>query len=313
MSDLGATPHSVSARRTQFVIRTVLAVLIGLGIWLARTITINPTIDGQIELAIRVVGTVPEGVTLKPEPDKVTLDVRGRRESVQSAELTRYLSAQVRAEDLTPQGDGPVTIIGEAPGVDRLGFSPVRVALRTLDSKLVPVKVRITGPDAANVTAPTASPAEVKVTGPKDVIDRVVAVEAQVRAPSLARQGWDDSYDIALLAEGEKVLDPAQVTFEPSRVRVDAEAPSVAVTVKAVTVGSLAGDRRLGTVKIEPVKVRVSGPPEKLAGLTEIETAPIDLTGHDATFVVSVSLRPPDGLTPYRESTVKVTVEVLGP
>jgi YbbR domain-containing protein len=313
MADLGTTPHSPSARRTQFAVRTVLAVLIGIGVWLSRTIIANPTIEAPVELSISVVGTIPEGVTLKPEPDTVSVTVRGRRESVQAESVKRYLRAEVRAEDLSPQGDGPVTIVGQAPGVDRLSCSPERVTLRTLDSKLVPVRVRITGPDAATVTAPTASPAEVKVTGPKDVIDRVIAVEAQVRAPSLARQGWDDSYDIALLAEGERVLDPAQVTFEPSRVRVNAEASSVEVTVKATTVGSLAVGRRLGAIRIEPAKVRVSGPPEKLAGLTEIETAPIDLAGHDATFVTSVSLRPPEGLTPYRESTVQVTVEVLGP
>jgi YbbR domain-containing protein len=313
MMETGATPHSPSARKSQAAARAVLALLLGLGVWLTRTISVNPVQEARVELPVTILGVLPEGMAPKPEPDKVTITVLGQSASVGAERLRASLAAQVDPSAIDSTGQVVVTVSGDVPGVDVLNVSPETISLRTLDSKLVTVRVRVTGPDASSVPTPAASPSEVKITGPKEIVDRVVAVEAQVRAPALLRQGWDDSYYILLLGEADKSVDQTQVTLEPARVRVNAAVPSVSVHVTAVTTGAPDAGKRLGRVTVAPPSIQVSGPPEQLQALTSIETAPIDLTGRASSFEVTTSLRPPDGITPYRESTVKVSIEILGP
>lgn len=313
MMETGATPHSPSARKSQAVARAVLALLLGLGVWLTRTISINPVEEAQVELPVGILGALPEGMAPRPEPDKVTITVLGRITSVSPERLRAALAAQVDPSTVDATGHVVVTVSGDVPGVDILRITPETISLRALDSKLVAVRVRVTGPEASDVPMPAPSPSEVKVTGPKEIVDRVVAVEAQVRAPALLRQGWEDSYYILLLGEGDKSIDQTQVTIEPARVRVNAAVPSVLVRVTPVTTGVPDGGRRLGNVTVTPRSIQVSGPSEMLQTLTGIETAPIDLTGHASSFEVATSLRPPEGITPYRESTVKVSIEILGP
>ncbi len=313
MTDLGATPHSSSARRSQALVRAILAIVLGIGIWVTRTISVNPVVERTVEMPVTVVGAVPEGMSTKPEPDKVSITVLGPSDSIDPERLQAELTAQVDPASMDASGRVVVTIAGDVRGVDVLSIAPEVISLRTLDSKLVAVRVRVTGPDASTVPAPKPSPAEVKVTGPKDIVDRVSVVEAQVWAPALLRQGWDDSHYILLLTQDSKSLEATDVTLEPSRVRVNATVPSVETPVRAVTSGTLAEGLELGRITVTPPSVQVSGPPELLQSLAAVETAPIDLTGRTGPFEISTSLRPPEGITPYRESTVKVSVEIRKP
>lgn len=299
-----------SLRRSQIVFRWVLAILGGVAIWALRTVAANPTVSGEVTLPVRVTGVEQGGARLEPDPHEVNVTVLGRRDAIADELLQQRISAIVAAKDLTEAGDAPVTLLGAVPGVDLIGVAPERVALRALDSKIVPVRARATGPDAGSVTGAVASPSELKVTGPQDVIQRIVAVEAQVRAPTLLRQGWDDSYDIVLLGEGERMLDPTGVTLDPSRVRVEANALTAEVRVKVVLSGMPGEGQKVLSAEAEPARLRLSGPPELLNGLTEVETDPVDISGHTASFDTRVSIRPPKGLTPYRDSTVVVVVKL---
>ncbi len=74
--------------------------------------------------------------------------------------------------------------------------------------------------------------------------------------------------------------------------------------------GQPADGYAVGRVLVQPVSVQVKGPRSTIEARDTVETAPIDLTGSQATVTQTVGLVLPEYVYPTSGGTVQVTVEI---
>jgi YbbR domain-containing protein len=299
-------------------LRIALAVVLGVSLWLLRTVMTNPIEVQEVTLQVEVTGIDP-GETARPKttPSQVTVRLRGQRSALTPVRSDpKWLRAVVDVAGLPrPTGTARLQIRPRTPGVEVVSISPgpqVDYALTSEDTKTVEVWIRVSPQRSPDTPEPSASPMNVKVTGPKEVISRVQGVLAVVGERALIEQGWLDRPVRAVDAAGNLVDDP-KVTLDPPSVRVEIPlsvvSPSVAIEPQ-ITGRPADGFKVVGS-RCKPSRVQVAGAKadiDKLAGY--MPTEPVDLSGRTGTFEAKVSLRPPQGVTPLGVSDVTVSVTI---
>ena len=297
--------------------RVVLAVLVGLGIWLARTIADNPVESYKATLEVTVRGQ-DEKVPSEPslEPSQVTVTIVGQRKNIRAYEDgTLSLRASVQFDQMTEStGQIPVEITPLVEGVrgDTLTPKHVTYTVKTLDVKTVPVNVEVVPQRDPGMPAPIVLPDRVTVRGEKAVVERIVAVQAFVREFDLAQRVVDEVGVRPIAADGS-YLPRNRVEIEPQYVMVQlpAQATSNWVEVRPEIVGEPAEGYEVRGVTVEPQSVEVSGARTALEALGgRIATDAVEVQGRTGRFESSVSLRPPEGVAPSDINTVTVTVDI---
>ncbi|MBD3175156.1 MAG: hypothetical protein GF320_08240 [Armatimonadia bacterium] len=313
-------PPSLDVRTmiTQFPVgRLVLAVLLGMGIWLARTIADNPVETYRTTLDVSVRGTEP-GVSAEPtlEPRQVTVTLIGQREDVrvyEEGDLT--LRASVRYADMAGEsGEVPVEVTPIIAGVTVDSITPERVSynVRMLDLKMVPVDVRVVSQSTEDPLEPIVLPDRVTVRGEKAIVERITRVEAVVREFDLIQRVMEE-VTVRPVTEDGLPISLSQVEVDPPQVLVQlpAEAMSAWVDVRPEFTGQPAEGYEVKGYTVEPQSVEVSGPRTALEALGgTLSTDPVQLEGRKQRFQSSVSLRPPETVVPNEISTVLITVEI---
>ncbi len=294
------------------LVRAVLAVLIGVGFWAGRTVMVNPVIERAVSIDVTVRGRTDGATAPKPDPAQVSLLVRGQVETLDREPIPGMVTAYVSFEEMGEDGRAPVRLETETiHGVEILSWSPERVVVQKMDSKLVAVRIRPTGEGAATIKDPVATPAELTVTGPKEFVDRIEVVEAGVPAADLL-EGWVDTANLYPLDKDGTSVDSQFVRIEPHTVRVSVEPKTDTVAVRLSTVGKPAEGYEVKGLSAEPARVKVRGGQDRPELLVGIDAEPIDVTDRKTSFDAVASLRPPEGVTPYEASSVTVTV-TIGP
>lgn len=297
--------------------RLTLAVLLGIGIWLARTIAYNPVETYRTTIEVTVRGRdekVASEATL--EPNQVTVTLIGQRKDISAYKDGRLtLRASVQFADMTgTEGEVPVEITPLVEGVRVQSLTPERVSytVKKLDVKTVPVKVEVVPQRGPDMPAPIVLPDRVTVRGEKAVVERIVAVQAFVREFDLAQRVVDE-VSVRPVAEDGSYLPRSRVEIDPPYVMVQlpAEATSNWVEVKPELVGEPARGYKVLGYSVEPKSVEVSGPRTALEALGGvITTDSVDVEGRTGRFQSRVSLRPPEGVVPSDINTVLVTVDI---
>jgi len=312
------TTHHESRRSR--LSRLVLAVLLGCSFWLWRTVKTNPVEIYETTVNVTVTGLEAEkNVEAGTEPSSVRVILRGRRSELAPLRSGQGLMRATVPLNGTTSRSGvsgvTVTVPFSDIVVDSVAPSEVTYAVRELDTKKVPVRVRVIPSRSPGTPEPQASPDKVDVKGDKSAVERIVAVVAVVREEDLLSRGWADSlvrpvdaYD--LYADGP--YDP-KVEIKPASVRVQIQLENVSPTVEVTPelTGLPANGYTVEGYSVSPTRVQVSGTREALATMAgHIPTEPIDLSGRMGSFDAKVSLRPPDGVTPIGRNTVTVTVRI---
>jgi YbbR domain-containing protein len=213
---------------------------------------------------------------------------------------------------------GPTFVPVQLDAVDEririISWEPtrVRVQLDPFVTRTVPVQVQ-TGeiPEGLDVREPVFDPAEVEVSGPQSVVERVVAARASVLIePS------------ALNVDRDAPLVPVDLVGEPLR-PVDVEPATARVTIAVFrdlsnrslpvsprVAGTPAAGFEIASVTVDPVLVSVEGNADELASLDRIQTDPISVAGASADIETLVRLDLPTGILALGEPTVRVTIRL---
>lgn len=272
--------------------------------------------DKQVPVVVSLSGRVREGMmALTPvvKPSQVTL--RGGESvlaSIQRAQVVLELKEAAQSISQTL----PVRVCDQAgnpiPGVEPYPAS-VEVlvpVIREQPSKMVAVQPNLTGSPARGyqLAQVEVEPAMVKVFAPPEVLARI----DRLAAGPLSIQGLQQSVELAaslVLPAGVEAVEPAQVLL---RIRVEpgAESPYRTLTV-GVQVDNL-GTGLECTLQPPEVAVVVTGPPDRLAGLTESDLrVSIDLAGRGAgEHRLAAGVSVPAGISVVQVDPAEVTVKI---
>jgi YbbR domain-containing protein len=162
-------------------------------------------------------------------------------------------------------------------------------------------------PDGFHIVSMTPATDKVTVLGPKSQLNGI-SVVAQIDL-SQHSQPFDWTGPLTILDSDKKAV--PQLTADPAQVIVHVliEADSVTETksVGFTTIGQPAPGYRVTNVQVSPLTVNASGLAAALAGLNQITSDPVDITGAREDVIRVVTLRPPAGIT-LSQRTVQVHV-----
>ncbi len=230
---------------------------------------------------------------------------------------TSTFSATVDLSGMTPAG-AAVSVRIEVTSVDGrvrvLGYEPAfaSIQLDSLISVVVPVKVEHgTVPDGLTLGDTKVDPPSVVITGPKSVVDQVVAARADVQ---IQPGGIDVDQDVKLVpvdALGNAVS-PVDVTPATARVVIPvfSDRQTRTLPVNAILAGTPAAGFEIASVTVQPLAVAVAGDADQLTQLVRLDTAPVPLTGISSDLTTSVELALPTGIVPVGDTVVVVTIKL---
>jgi YbbR domain-containing protein len=227
---------------------------------------------------------------------------------------TDTFRATVDLSGITQGGtyDVPVQVTSINPAIQILGVTPsvVSVQLDPLVTKIVPVQIeRGEVPEGLEVGTETATPSTVTVSGPKTIVDQVVAARADV---VIQPSGIDVDEDVALIpvdAVGD-ARSPADVSPTTARVsiRVFSEPETRTLPVSPVVTGTPASGFEIDSITVDPSTVLVEGDADPLAALARVDTAPVSVSGLSETQAFETELALPDGIEAVDAGPIRVTV-----
>ena len=229
--------------------------------------------------------------------------------------ITSTFTARVDLSDVDA-GAGPQRVPIVVTSLDEritvLGSDPdaATVELDALETKSVPVSVeRGTVPDGLELGDAVVEPANVSVSGPSSVIERVVAARADV---AIQPGGIDIDQDVRLVPVDQlgDAVSPVNVTPSTARVRIPvfSDRQSRTLPVDPVITGQPAAGFEIASVTVDPTVVTVEGDADQLAELERLETSPISVSGLASARTVEVDLVMPNGVVPLDRASVDVTI-----
>jgi YbbR domain-containing protein len=291
----------------------LLAVLLALMLWYYVTDQRDPIINRSFQCPVEPRGLASEQVLVSSFPD-VSVTVKGSKSLMQ-----KISKDEIRVFVNIPQqdvGDLILPVEVEVPlGIQVISTDPerIRVNLDYYSEKSVPVKVMVQGELDAGFTfkPPVVTPDKVTVRGPS----RLLAKVSQVSGVLKLNGGRSDIQQKVLVKAPKDV--GSNVEIRPNFVQVQLSVvPSGAVKTVAVF-PVLQGKPKSGftikEIRVEPDQIQVTGSPELLSALREINTVPIDITDLEESATREVDLVFPDGVVSLEQEKVhvKITIDVI--
>jgi len=264
-------------------------------------ITCGPDFSVRVEQGIATVHAVLRGERLLLQPLR-----DGRRKLVATVRLPDPL------EEGRRQGQAILAPLSGRVRVVSLSPPTLTYRLTRLDRKMVKVQTELRGTpiEGVDFSGIVCQPPEVEVVGPKSVVDAVESVRTIVRHIDLVNQDTVESKVRPIDAQGRTLDDPELTVMRPTVVVSLPPVEPKTVRVSVATVGRIPDGYRVAGIEVSPEEVPVRGQPGVLERLTEIQTAPLDITNLRESARVSLSLRPPEGVTPLDVSSVDVRVTI---
>jgi YbbR domain-containing protein len=183
-------------------------------------------------------------------------------------------------------------------------------------TRQIPVLVEVQGDPAPThrVAGPAvAEPDVINVTGPATLVNPIREARATVfllnarETRSIARPLT--FYDTSGGVVGVNAIDPRLVTAQSMiTVPIEQRAGVADVAIQVDWIGRPAENHRFLSAIAQPRSVLVTGPPDQVANLLRVRTAPIDISGLRETTTFRVELVLPNGIV--RSDTQPILVEV---
>ena len=261
------------------------------------------------------VRNLPSDVLLGPEaPRQVTLTLNGPTDELDHVALAD-VTAAVDLGHARPGRNLTVPVLIKAPGDLQATANPDTVTLGLLprQTRRMAVTAADPGPPLPGYRFLPArvTPRIITVAGGPDDVSAVTRLVARVDATSVGTV--DDDFDIvALDAQGSEVpgvvLTPARAHVAIRMVRAPAQKN---VLVSPSITGALPPSSHVASVQVRPLNVVISGGPERLAQISTIGTASVDITGATGDITRTVTCEAPPGITFSGASAVVVTVHIV--
>lgn len=302
----------------------ITAVALAVAVWILAVTNTDPverrTFSRPVE--IEVTGLDTALVITNDFPDQVSLIISAPT-SVWQTSLTSVNAVRAVA-DLTGLEAGRFNV----PVNLQINARPVKVESHSPDVILVELEQIYTEAYSINLLQPSSpavgyeagepklSAQTATVSGPSSLINIVDEIRAVL---DISQAQEDIDRDVKLIALDEDGLPIDGISISPDEINVKQTITQRGgyrnVAVKVVITGQQAGGFLLKGYSPDPAGVTVfSTDPEIVNNLPGyIETQPLNLTGADEDFQVSLPLNVPDGVTVVGESivTIKVTISPI--
>ena len=249
-------------------------------------------------------------------PDNVDVDIRGDKE-ILDAMGTQELVIYVDLGGKLP-GTHTVPIEGRSPRGTRItAFNPkeVQVEIDEIISLQMPVELEIRGePKMGFVMGDfEIKPPQAFVRGPRQQVEKVEKILIIVDIDGASRD-----INLALPLQvidlnGHPVpgVDPIPEAVE---VIIPIRLPEKEVVINVPLQGEPAAGFKTGEVSVLPAYIKILGAEEVLAGIWQLETEFVDITGATENIIKEVVVTFPAGVTGLmgeNNETVVVTVEII--
>ena len=237
---------------------------------------------------------ISEGYALSSEIQNVEVRIEGS--GIDLARLDpRDITASIGISDLRP-GKYRLPIQVTPPGHIRLvNYDPKLVELelfRMIERTFNPVLVPNDMPDNLMLSNVDITPPEVSVRGPESLVMALRRAEARGTVRELS--GGPRELPVILVGEGG---DMRNLVTEPPTVTVNAQFTTMMqearIPIRTRVTGTPAFGFEVANVVLSPDAVTLRGTGEALFGVTEINTNPIDVTGHTESITIDMPIEFP--------------------
>jgi YbbR domain-containing protein len=256
---------------------------------------------------------IPSGMYLLEPPPPVT-SIRYFAPQGSDRPSTDTFTATVDLSGITQGGtyDVPVQVTSVNSDIQILDVTPDRVTVQLdpLITKIVPVEIeRGEIPRGLEVGTDTATPSTVTVSGPKTIVDQVVAARADV---VIQQSGIDVDQDVALIpvdAVGN-ARSPADVSPTTARISIPvfSDRESRTLPISPVITGTPAAGFEIDEITVEPPTATIEGDADPLASIARVDTEPISVSGLAETQTFETELALPEGIEAVDPVPIRVTV-----
>ncbi len=205
-----------------------------------------------------------------------------------------------------------VRVVAVDPRVQVLDYEPrqITVQIDAVITRTVPIRA-VFGPipTGLDIGEPELAAAEVSVTGPASIVERVAEAQARMNVDA---SGIDINRIVDLLpvdAAGEPL---SPVDLEPSSIRVRlaifTDRQTRSLPVRPVVIGTPAVGFEIASVSVTPLVVSIEGDVDNIASLEFADTAPVVITGASSTVTIDSPLQLPDGVQAPGLDSVRVLI-----
>ncbi len=279
------------------LLRIVLSVILAVLLWGWVTSLADPD-QSRFQSNVRVANGVPaDGLVISTT--QIVADVKASGPESAIGHLTNSSFALTfDLEGIDQPGTYTVPIVP----VDAVRFvnydvtpATASIVVDEMVSKVFQIEVQTLPVDQTDrqVVGQRLSVPEVTVSGPRSIMDTIVAAQVDV---DISGQTGEFSSQVPVSAvtdDGSEIDSTIQnVTINPSRVDATVTVQSIGreVTILANVVGAPPAGYEQRTSTTTPRTVLLAGPPDVLANLTFVETEPVDISGETETISTDVGI-----------------------
>lgn len=293
-------------------IAKVVALICATILWLYVMNEQNPPKESSYTVPLEIRNVAQDVVVMK-KPEFVRVKVRAPRTVIAAVEV-KDIKPSVDASTLA-EGQHLLSVqVALPPSVEFIEVVPEQagIEIEALLQQTMSVALHLSGAPAIGqvVGEPSAEPKQVRIQGPRSLVNKVNAVLAIV---DIAGKDQDVSGTVAVKAVDKEGRTVSNVTVSPATVTVKAPISPLPdhkqVTVKPVTYGNLVNGFTLSQLKVVPDTVKLQGDPLLLERIDFVYTEPVNVTGLDSSLIKPMPLQLQAGVT-ATPNTVEVTVEV---
>jgi YbbR domain-containing protein len=289
------------------------------GVWFVVTDVENPRTegpfpaDGSPAIRVRYVN-VADGYVVADQ-QQVSVVIEAREQDFETLRPDDFTATVDMLGAQTGRSSRPVNVTTSADGVRVISVRPaeVTVDLREAVSKDVPVQVRATGslPDGFEITEqPVITPASVRVTGLRQIVEEVERVEIPVDLTG-RRTDFTETGRLEAVTESGNVVTPSlsqssgTVSYKIEQQRFDRQ-----ITLLPAFTGDPAEGYIVTGVEVNPESITVTGKEDVIGSLwRSVQLEAVDVSGASEQVVQQKPIPLPEGVT-SEASTATVTVTI---
>ena len=309
-----------------YLLMFFLAAVLGVAAWLLVIDQVSPPLKESIAgVDLRLINQDKDMVIVTGVPEKVTVTAQAPQdilvnmqpESFRATLDLNHLDADVHRVPIDVKAsDSKVRIVDvDPPAVDvelrPLASRPMTVAVVVSDRESLPFSYEISD-------EPTASPAQVTVQGPAELVTQIAQAEVPVALQG-SRASIDEERPVVLKDSAGKILSGVSATPEKVKVSVPIRQRfnTRDAAVHVVITGTVAPGYWISNISVEPKTVTLLGTPsvlDEIGGF--VDTAPVDVNGAAGDIDRRVTLAPPASVSALNErgvveGSVQVRVTVV--
>lgn len=309
-----------------YLLMFVLAAVLGVAAWLLVIDQVSPPQKERIEgIDLRLINQNKDTVIVTNVPEKVAVTAQAPQDILvnmqpesfrATLDLNRLDTDVHRVPIDIKASDSKVRIVDvDPPAVDvelrPLASRPITVAVVVSDRESLPFSYEISG-------EPTASPAQVTVQGPADLVTQIAQAEVPVALQG-TRASIEEERPVVLKDSAGKIISGVAATPEKVKVSVPIRQRfnTRDAAVHVVITGTVAPGYWISNISVEPKTVTLLGTPsvlEEIGGF--VDTVPVDVTSAAGDIDRRVTLAPPPSVSALNErgvveGSVQVRVTVV--